>query len=540
MAKKIVQYFAKELPSGISGEVQQPLKPEPAYKPQMIDKSMQYVSTALNDLAETAIIIENHNEALIGNKKLNDFDIEMTNKMIEMKKSIQGEAALKFGDNPGFTKTYEAWAKERLEDIANNSGLSPWAADALRKTGLSSITTKIHLAANYELEQKETVANQNILYASTRIKNDIKAGVVTNDQEFDKRIGQLWGVIDLNKPGSTALKELERERLQEYRIQFDKQNQERIAYVGITNKYTDAFGVLDYIAAAKDAVNPNLPENKNLSVNQMQNNQHAFMSQHIIKQKEDEPRMDKIVNLIDSRKINSVDELIKLPEYQGLLSDHKRVMSNMVDQKIRSDMAELRYQRQEQRQDWQDNANAVYDKIMGNIADGKYTDVKQIYSELTEASKKDGNNPFITKKFRDVAATFNVIQNSPDLKDGIKRINEAEKTGIFTQLNKDNPSGAAQDMRSKLRDLYMTDKEFRGDKIKQYLDTELKTKSKSGIGALLNKVFIPQSHAEVDAINNQYGGKAAPPDTVTVNGSTYKVGDTYNGYKYIGGGKWEK
>lgn len=189
----------------------------------------------------------------------------------------------------------------------------------------------------------------------------------------------------------------------------------------------------------------------------------------------------------------------------SLTASDRAYVTNFLDAQRRADRSEamgwrsLKMQeRQIQKQQYQEDAQAFSLKMLSDIAGGKYTDENQIIKACTVS------NPYILKSTNSFLSTFKTIATSPDLKQGIAEINKAAKAG---SLDKDYKRSIilGGELATVLRTKYMSEPEFRGQKINEWIKAQIEPTKKRTVGDMLNGFWSGVVQGTYDANIKDYG-----------------------------------
>jgi hypothetical protein len=135
--------------------------------------------------------------------------------------------------------------------------------------------------------------------------------------------------------------------------------------------------------------------------------------------------------------------------------------------------------------------------MLTNIANGKYTDENQIIKDCTV------KNPYILKSVNSYLSTFKTIASAPDLKQGIAEINKAAKAG---SLDKDYQRSIIMggDLATTLRTKYMSEPDFRGARINEWIRAQIEPNKKRTVGDILNGFWNGVVQGTYDANIKEY------------------------------------
>ena len=194
------------------------------------------------------------------------------------------------------------------------------------------------------------------------------------------------------------------------------------------------------------------------------------------------------------------------PEWKFLRSKDKVTVNNFALSKHRADVQFIREGRSlslaeehAKRIKQQENAVIFFGKTMTKITDGSYTDVNQIIKDFTV------DNPIIQSKVNSYVSLFKSIESSPELKDGISTIKKAAASGLLDPDYNKNLFKQGTLM-VELRNKYITEEDFRGEKVNTWLQQKIEPEVKNGIGVWLNNIFKSNTQKPMDIpIKNEFG-----------------------------------
>jgi hypothetical protein len=188
----------------------------------------------------------------------------------------------------------------------------------------------------------------------------------------------------------------------------------------------------------------------------------------------------------------------------SLTASDRAYVSNFADAQRRADRSEamaarsLNMQAQQLKKiSQQEEAQAFSLNMLNNLASGKYTDENQIIKDCTV------KNPYILKSVNSYLSTFKTIASAPDLKQGIAEINKAAKAG---SLDKDYQRSIIMggDLATTLRTKYMSEPDFRGAKINEWIRAQIEPNKKRTVGDILNGFWNGVVQGTYDANIKEY------------------------------------
>ncbi|MBE3144558.1 MAG: hypothetical protein IMZ61_11635 [Planctomycetes bacterium] len=264
---KIPEYIATELPGGSAGGTFQPYKETPPLTPINIGAAETAAKVkfgeTIENIGETMMKIkayeDNHNEEIIAQKLLYDFELNEAKTLDSVKQENRGTKAMQ----PDFLKGVAEGVNARIDEAMGGVQLSPRNAEALRKSlqhiGFQNISHALQYQATQRHEVESEIIQNDLLKAEFNIKNgaswETEAArhlkVVTSVQPGNEQLGLLHAQM-LQNAGLIASKQLEAER---------KTAQDEAAYAEVVAQFQLGTDKADLEGAIKYIRNPdNLKE----------------------------------------------------------------------------------------------------------------------------------------------------------------------------------------------------------------------------------------------------------------------------------------
>jgi hypothetical protein len=176
--------------------------------------------------------------------------------------------------------------------------------------------------------------------------------------------------------------------------------------------------------------------------------------------------------------------------WKSLRPTDRAIISNFANSKHRADVQSVREgkslklaEQQAKKYEQNEEATIFFGKTLTKIADGSYTDANQIIKDFTV------DNPVIRSKVNSYVSLFKSIEAAPELKFGIQAIKQAATRGLLDPSDPKNNLYKQGNLTTELRNKYMTEDDFRGEKINSWLQQKLNPEVKNGIGVWLNNLF---------------------------------------------------
>lgn len=207
----------------------------------------------------------------------------------------------------------------------------------------------------------------------------------------------------------------------------------------------------------------------------------------IYKDRADVTKGDLQVDILNDKVTKS--DLSDDTRWLSLRSPDRSIISNFADAKARSDRAEVLAKRQLglqeralKKQQQQEDATIFLGEAMGKLERGEYADENQIVKDFSK------DNYYILSKVNSFLSTFKAMNNSPELKNAMSEISKAANSGLFDQDGRKNLliSGS---LKEELRRKFMTEQDFRGDKVQEWLKQKVNPEVENGLGKKLNSLF---------------------------------------------------
>lgn len=242
----------------------------------------------------------------------------------------------------------------------------------------------------------------------------------------------------------------------------------------------------EFLAKVKDH---RVVESAAISLSRNQN-----LENNIYKQQADETKGNLQVDILEGKL--DKDNLPKDNRWLSLRSSDRAVITNFAEAKNRADRAEATSERslnlqtkQVKKQEQQEEAIIFRGKTFAKIANGEYLDVNQIIKDHTV------DNPYIQSNLASTLATFKAIESAPELRTAITQINKAATQGLLDSDYKNNLLKKGE-LITELRNKYMTEQDFRGDKVNQWVKTKVDREVKNGIIEWFKSVWSDKSEAK--------------------------------------------
>jgi len=248
MAKGIVEYQREILPGGKTGEVYQPYKEAPPLTPIKIaaEETAAKVKLAgvVQDIGETMMKIQYHNELVIADKISNDSQIELAKSLNKTMTENRGTNAMR----PDFISSSAAGYKESAREIVDNSGLSEPSKRVLSKVLDHQIYQATNNLLTFQRQETMSVQNSNIQADLEFRYAEVKAGA-----NPDEQIRFHNAKIGMNQPGNTALMDLHAVRIRAASNVAQEAAKSGAAYAAVVSMFnlgtenSDIEGAVKYI-----------------------------------------------------------------------------------------------------------------------------------------------------------------------------------------------------------------------------------------------------------------------------------------------------
>jgi len=202
---------------------------------------------------------------------------------------------------------------------------------------------------------------------------------------------------------------------------------------------------------------------------------------------------DELPGKLLSREIG-VQDLTKDPNWRYLSYAEKKLITGYAWSLLKADNTESvqtrrldMYELQEYRQKQQQEADKAMGGVLTKIADGTYTGNyrAEVLRDLYRT-----NNPYILYLYGQATTLFNKIQSSPDLKDGIRAIDDAARDGVLHFAGPDQNLTERGVLQKEFLARYESDPTFRGEKSNKWVKEKVQAKAEKAIGKWLDTLVF--------------------------------------------------
>jgi len=441
--------------------------------------------------------IQYHNELVIADKISNDSQIELAKSLNKTMTENRGTNAMR----PDFISSSTASYKESAREIVDNSGLSEPSKRVLSKVLDHQIYKATNNLLDFQRQETMSVQNSNIQADLEFRYAEVKAGA-----NPDEQIRFHNAKIGMNQPGNTALMDLHavRIRAQAQAAAVDNLVSSSILELKTSPDFRDVNGEFDFAKALRYVESPEflnkVKDDKIVERIAISLTRNQTIEDKIYKDKADTSKGSLQVDILNN-KIGK-DNLSEDNRWLSLRATDRGIMASFADSKARSDRQEklseksLNIQLRQERNNKQQLEAVMFEgKALNKIANGEYLDINEIIKDFSV------ENPYIQSKVGGAVSLFKSIDSSPELKMGLSEIKKAASFGLLDSSDYKNNLYLQGKLATELRTKYLTEPDFRGEKINEWLKLKLNPQVRSGFGKFLDAIFSP---GQKEASMNEY------------------------------------